>query len=134
MPNEWIGETFWTCGITNPLDVIEQFTYLLYIEQLDDVKMRRNTLDRKKVFIWKISRNGWFSDFLLKKNALIGRGCMHILKGQWLIILTELKEAHWHRSRQHLYLIMGHCLRMTTIIEQKMWRKWMVISWCSTIC
>ena len=28
-----IWETFWTGGITNPLDVIEQFTYLLFIKQ-----------------------------------------------------------------------------------------------------
>lgn len=31
-----IWETFWTGGITNPLTVIEQFTYLLYIKRLDD--------------------------------------------------------------------------------------------------
>lgn len=36
-----IWETFWTGGITNPLDVIEQFTYLLFIKQLDDVEMRK---------------------------------------------------------------------------------------------
>lgn len=33
-----IWEIFWTGGITNPLDVIEQFTYLLFIKQLDDVE------------------------------------------------------------------------------------------------
>ncbi|SFO64971.1 type I restriction enzyme M protein [Pseudobutyrivibrio sp. JW11] len=33
-----IWETFWTGGITNPLDVIEQFTYFLFIKQLDDVE------------------------------------------------------------------------------------------------
>lgn len=33
-----IWETFWTGGITNTLDVIEQFTYLLFIKQLDDVE------------------------------------------------------------------------------------------------
>jgi len=31
-----IWETFWTGGITNPLSVIEQFTYLLFIKGLDD--------------------------------------------------------------------------------------------------
>jgi type I restriction enzyme M protein len=31
-----IWETFWTGGITNPLTVIEQFTYLLFIKGLDD--------------------------------------------------------------------------------------------------
>ena len=31
-----IWEVFWTGGITNPLTVIEQFTYLLFIKGLDD--------------------------------------------------------------------------------------------------
>lgn len=31
-----IWETFWTGGITNPLEVIEQFTYLLFIKGLDN--------------------------------------------------------------------------------------------------
>lgn len=31
-----IWDTFWTGGLTNPLLVIEQFTYLLFIKQLDD--------------------------------------------------------------------------------------------------
>ena len=34
-----IWETFWTGGITNPLDVIEQFTYLLFIKQLDEAEI-----------------------------------------------------------------------------------------------
>ncbi|MFS8541707.1 MAG: type I restriction-modification system subunit M, partial [Tissierellales bacterium] len=33
-----IWETFWTGGITNPLEVIEQFTYLLFIKQLDETE------------------------------------------------------------------------------------------------
>lgn len=36
-----IWESFWTGGITNPLTVIEQFTYLLYIKGLDDREKRR---------------------------------------------------------------------------------------------
>ena len=31
-----LWETFWTGGITNPLDVIEQMTYLMFIHDLDD--------------------------------------------------------------------------------------------------
>lgn len=31
-----VWEVFWTGGITNPLTVIEQFTYLLFIKGLDD--------------------------------------------------------------------------------------------------
>ncbi len=39
-----IWETFWTGGLTNPLSVIEQVTYLLFIKLLDDnqVKKERN--------------------------------------------------------------------------------------------
>ena len=33
-----IWEVFWTGGITNPLEVIEQFTYLLFIKQLDELE------------------------------------------------------------------------------------------------
>lgn len=33
-----IWEIFWTGGITNPLAVIEQFTYLLFIKGLDDME------------------------------------------------------------------------------------------------
>lgn len=36
-----IWESFWTGGITNPLTVIEQFTYLLYIKGLDDREKRK---------------------------------------------------------------------------------------------
>lgn len=34
-----IWETFWTGGVTNPLTVIEQFTYLLFIKSLDDKQL-----------------------------------------------------------------------------------------------
>ena len=34
-----IWEIFWTGGITNPLSVIEQFTYLLFIKGLDDKQL-----------------------------------------------------------------------------------------------
>ena len=36
-----IWETFWTGGITNPLSVIEQFTYLWFIKGLDDAETRK---------------------------------------------------------------------------------------------
>ena len=35
-----IWETFWTGGLTNPLEVIEQFTYLLFIKNLDEIETR----------------------------------------------------------------------------------------------
>ena len=43
-----IWETFWTGGITNPLEVIEQFTYLLFIKGLDDIE---TTKENEAVFL-----------------------------------------------------------------------------------
>ena len=34
-----LWETFWTGGITNPLMVIEQITYLMYIRQMDEQQL-----------------------------------------------------------------------------------------------
>ena len=31
-----LWEIFWTGGITNPVDVVEQMTYLMFIRDLDD--------------------------------------------------------------------------------------------------
>lgn len=39
-----IWEAFWTGGISNPLTVIEQFTYLLFLRRLDE----RQQLGEKK--------------------------------------------------------------------------------------
>ncbi len=36
-----LWETFWTGGITNPLDVVEQMTYLMFIHDLDAADNRR---------------------------------------------------------------------------------------------
>src|SRR6187431_311299 len=39
-----LWNTFWTGGISNPLEVIEQITYLLFIKRLDDL----HTLEEAK--------------------------------------------------------------------------------------
>ena len=36
-----LWEIFWTGGITNPLDVVEQMTYLMFIRDLDETDSRR---------------------------------------------------------------------------------------------
>ncbi|PAD46145.1 type I restriction-modification system subunit M [Shouchella clausii] len=51
-----IWETFWTGGITNPLTVIEQFTYLLFIKGLDDIE----TTKEREVEFLGIEHRGLF--------------------------------------------------------------------------
>ncbi len=38
-----IWDTFWTGGISNPLEVIEQLTYLLFIKRLDELHTVRES-------------------------------------------------------------------------------------------
>lgn len=38
-----IWDTFWTGGISNPLEVIEQLTYLLFIKRLDEIHTLRES-------------------------------------------------------------------------------------------
>ena len=33
-----IGDTFWSGGISNPLEVIEQVTHLLFLKPLDELE------------------------------------------------------------------------------------------------
>lgn len=53
-----IWEIFWTGGITNPLSVIEQFTYLLFIKGLDE---KQTDLERNAEFLG-IEVDKMFSD------------------------------------------------------------------------
>ena len=34
-----LWETFWSNGISNPISVIEQISYLLFIKRLDDLEL-----------------------------------------------------------------------------------------------
>jgi len=44
-----IWNSFWSGGISNPLEVMEQITYLLFIRRLDDA----HTLEESKAFMLK---------------------------------------------------------------------------------
>ena len=39
-----LWDKFWTGGLTNPLDAIEQFSYLLFLKRLDDAENRRQRI------------------------------------------------------------------------------------------
>ncbi|GCD12771.1 class I SAM-dependent DNA methyltransferase [Clostridium tagluense] len=52
-----IWETFWTGGISNPLEVIEQFTYLLFIKGLDD----KETISENESSFLSLEFQGLFS-------------------------------------------------------------------------
>ena len=53
-----LWEIFWTGGLTNPLDVIEQMTYLMFIRDLDDA----DNLHAKEAAMLGLSHKSIFTD------------------------------------------------------------------------
>ena len=57
-----LWEIFWTGGLTNPLDVVEQMTYLMFIRDLDDTDNLRAKeavmpgLPHKSIFAEKVKK------------------------------------------------------------------------------
>src|SRR5260221_13997741 len=43
-----LWEKLWTGGLSNPLDAIEQFSYLLFMKRLDDEENRRERAARRR--------------------------------------------------------------------------------------
>lgn len=54
-----IWNDFWTGGISNPLTVIEQFTYLIFLKQLDD---RQILIDKEKALLGKSSKQDIYTE------------------------------------------------------------------------
>ena len=42
-----VWDTFWSGGISNPLEVIEQITYLLFLRRLDDAQINAENKSRR---------------------------------------------------------------------------------------
>jgi type I restriction enzyme M protein len=59
-----VWEQFWTGGLSNPITVIEQMTYLLFIRRLDDIHTQR---EQKANFLKKPIENPIFTN---KQNEL----------------------------------------------------------------
>ena len=53
-----LWEIFWNGGITNPLDVVEQMTYLMFIKDLDDT----DNLRAKEAAMLGLSYKSIFAD------------------------------------------------------------------------
>lgn len=54
-----VWDAFWSGGISNPLEVMEQITYLLFIKRLDEIQTRK---DRKATATGKPDPAPFFSD------------------------------------------------------------------------
>ena len=64
-----LWETFWTGGLTNPLSVIEQITYLMFIRDLDDVD---NLRSREAIMLGLPYKSMFEGEFTVGEKKLPG--------------------------------------------------------------
>src|SRR3989454_765611 len=69
-----IWDAFWSGGISNPLEVIEQITYLLFLRRLDDLHtLEENKSARLKVPMEDRDTKGDLYEYMLSKIATAGQ-------------------------------------------------------------
>ena len=96
-----LWEIFWTGGLTNPLDVIEQMTYLMFIRDLDDTDNVRAKeafmlgLPYKSIFAGEVQVGGWVIDgYQLKWSGFhdLPSSKMYSTVQEW--VFPFIKELH----------------------------------------
>ena len=68
-----IWDAFWSGGIANPLKVIEQITYLLFIRRLDDLHIAAENRARRTNQNRPESRHGWLRRCTLVSSSSLIR-------------------------------------------------------------
>lgn len=99
-----IWETLWTAGISNPLTVIEQLTYLLFIKGLDDQQTRE---EKKAERTGKPIKNPTFSDdqnHLRWKNLkqLDPEAMFEMIRDEVFPFIKELGGKNGNTYRKHM--------------------------------
>ena len=75
-----IWEIFWTGGLTNPLDVIEQMTYLMFIHDLD---VADNTRAKESAML------GLPHESVFAKEAKIGEKKIDATQLKWSVYASD---------------------------------------------
>ena len=81
-----LWEIFWTGGLTNPLEVIEQMTYLMFIHDLDAA----DTLRAKECAMLGLPFEGIFADELqigMQKNSTVSFCLLHCIENCIIIAI-----------------------------------------------
>lgn len=94
-----IWDAFWSGGISNPMEVLEQITYLLFIRRLDD----EHTLEESKALILKQPmakrifpagtdpRGRDYNDLRWSRFKNFAPAEMHVVVGEHVFPLLSLK-------------------------------------------
>ena len=114
--NLW--ETFATGGLTNPLNVIEQITYLMFIKDLDDSDNRRRKdnaflglNDYKSIFDGEVQIDDdvVVDGFELGDNVIQTFACQELGWVWWRWSCHEQIKVFVYTRRQNLFLNVFHC-------------------------
>ncbi|WP_277876179.1 type I restriction-modification system subunit M N-terminal domain-containing protein [Trichocoleus sp. FACHB-262] len=120
-----LWETFWSNGISNPISVIEQISYLLFIKRLDDLELtkekkaqRLNRPVKDPIFSGKDDPRRW-SYF---KNLDNPEEKLQAVRDQAFPFIKNLKgeagdSTYAHHMKDAIFLIANPAL-LASVIEQ----------------
>jgi len=120
-----LWETFWSNGISNPISVIEQISYLLFIKRLDDLELtkekkvqRLNRPVKDPIFSSKDDPRRW-SYF---KNLDNPEEKLQAVRDRAFPFIKNLKgeagdSTYAHHMREAIFLIANPAL-LASVIEQ----------------
>jgi len=86
-----LWEMFWTGGLTNPLDVIEQITYLMFIRDLDEMD---NTRKKDSVMLGLSYESMFTSKDQLKWSALRDKPAENMYQTMQGEVFPFIKALH----------------------------------------
>jgi type I restriction enzyme M protein len=117
--------TFWNNGISNPLSVIEQISYLLFIKRLDDLELAKERKAQRlgqqvknPIFSAEQQRSRW-SHF---KNLTNAEEVLRVVRDEAFPFIknlggTQVKTAYARHMKDAVFLI-GNPALLTNVVTQ----------------
>ena len=117
--------TFWNNGISNPLSVIEQISYLLFIKRLDDLEL---TKERKAQRLGRSVSNAIFSEERQRcrwsyfKNLTDSEEMLRIVRDEAFTFIKSLRqgegESAYARHMKDAVFLIGSPALLVRVVGQ----------------
>ena len=120
-----LWETFWSNGISNPISVIEQISYLLFIKRLDDLELVK---EKQAARLKRTVKNPLFSKeqqhcrWSYFKNLTDSEEMLRVVRDEAFPFIKELGQAgqegaYGRHMKDAVFLIASPAL-LTNVVEQ----------------
>ena len=107
-----LWEIFWTGGLTNPLDVIEQMTYLMFIRDIDDA----DNLHAKEAAMLGLPHKSIFAD-----EVQIGERTIAGNQLKWSVFHDFRQQSCTAQCRSGYFRLLRIFMEIRKVLTQNTW-------------